>query len=192
MRLKQYQKDSIVSKLVAVTFKDRVERKVAEENRLAVAVMNTKITPAQREAVDALPANFFECGGYLYATAHRDGSSDLYLRLAFAEDLRIPDFLQATRVVVEDAALVAEIEEFVEASNNLSAERRAFELKTAGVVNSFSTSQKLIEAWPVVAEIMPANFFKEAAKPQLPTTKINELDALVQGARPFETETIAA
>ncbi len=192
MRLKQIQKDRIVAKLTAVTFKDRTERKVAEENRLAVAVMNTRITPAQREAMDALPANFFECGGYLYATAHREGVSDLYVRLAFPDDLRIPDFLDNTRVVIDDAALVAEIEEFVEANRNLSAERSAFEQQTAGVVNSFSTSQKLIEAWPVVAEIMPADYFKEPKKPQLPTTKINELDALVQGARPFETEAIAA
>lgn len=200
MRLKQDQKFEIVSKLVAVTFKDRVERKVAEENRLAVAVLNTKITPAQREAMDALPATFFARGSYLYVSAQRDGRSNLHVRLDPPADLRIPYFLNNKTVVLEDEALLsgdektllAEIDDFIESNKNLNAERSAFEQQAIGVVNSFSTSQKLIEAWPVVAEIMPADYFAEPAKPQLPTTKINELDVLVQGARPFETETVAA
>ena len=192
MRLKQYQKDSIVSRLVAVTFKDRVERKVAEENRLAAAVMNTQTTHEDRLHMKALPEKFFRRQSHVYAVAKREGASDLHARLEFEKGQKVPYFLIGGSVVLEDPALLAEIEHFVDSSKSLAAERDAFEKQTAGVVNSFSTSQKLIEAWPVVAEIMPAEYFAEPKKPQLPTTQINELDALVQGARPFETETIAA
>jgi hypothetical protein len=104
----------------------------------------------------------------------------------------VPRFIDKLPVVITDPELLAEIDHFLESNKALYEQRNAFEEQARGIVNSFSTSQKLIEAWPVVAEIMPADYFAEPAKPQLPTTKINELDALVQGARPFETETSAA
>lgn len=192
MRLTESMKDKIIRKVVNTTFATRKIELDRREEMLALAIRDMQMTRDEWEMVEALPAKFFYSGQntFLNVVQHRESGSNLFHRLDYPKDARVPKYLDQGSIQFDDLTkpLQDEVRAYVEARKDISTEEGEFEAQTKGVVRSFGTSEKLLEAWPTLRELMPEGFFVPKDKPTLPVTTINNLDAALQATRPFETE----
>ena len=149
------------------------------------------MTPTEFELFKTLPARFFQSYGKVNATRPTEGKSNVFIPLHFG-DVPVPNHVHDRTVIVEDEALWAEIEAHVASNKELAEEKENFEKQTRGVIETFNTSDKLLEAWPTVGILLGPDYFKEPVKASVPATTINTLDEALKAVRPFETETQAA
>ena len=186
MRLNDDIRGRIITAICHATFADRKARRNEADHALAKRVRDTQLTPAMIKTVDSLPVKFMSgnttrfgatTARYVYVrNGQGEEPSSSYEELHFHADLPVPSHLVGKTVLIDDAQLWADIVEWVANRKTLAEQIDALCQESKGVLNAYSSSDKLLVAWPSIKDVMPAGYFDPPIKPSLPIALANNLD----------------
>lgn len=185
MRLNRWDRKRIIDKVTEATFGAKKEAREEREHALAEKIIQALLTPEERKLLEKIPMKWLAHRvSYFYVKKDDEGSSN-YEQLNFGKDTKVPDFIPSGTHIVSDE-LFAEVAEYRAYARELAQEEKDFKVKTEGVIQTFTSAEKLLAHWPTLRELMGEKFFENAPPPSLPVTVIDELDKALQGARPFD------
>ena len=191
MRLSDDIRGRILDAVSHATFADRKARRDEADHALAKRVRDTQLTPAMINTVDSLPVKFMSGNTtrfgatttrYIYVKDGWNEKSNAYHELHYDSGLPVPSHLTGNTVLINDAQLWADIVEWASNCKTLDSQIKAQSAEARGVLEAFSSSDKLLIAWPSLKDVMPAGYFDPPIKPSLPVALANSLDDRLKAA----------
>lgn len=184
----------IVNAAIKHAFAVKIEALRADHEALALAIYNACYPPAVQKRMNDLPKSWLPTRSILTIRVGSDdhqfmlsGSEARYggrgefpdFHIKDAKDVykRVPygDHSGTIKVFDHNHEIAEPIAKFVQKRQVLYDELCAARNKTAATVNTFYTSEKLVEAWPEIAPFIPANMKPTVQLPAVPTADLNAM-----------------
>lgn len=192
-RLTKYDRNAIVTAVVEQVFNPKRAALTKRENDLAIEVLNSQVSPAQRAVMAQLPGKFFTKPDYSHYLRAAQPDTNNVIMVHLAMGTPVPSFLKSATVLIEDADLWNALASYETDANEIQTEQNAFRQKTRAVVGTFTTFKMALDTWPTLRELMGEDFFSEEPVANLPAPLVNELDtALIAAMAPSPSDVALA
>ncbi len=178
VRLTGDMRRGIVRQLVDHALAKREAAHTADEFKLALKAYNARYTPAQRKKLDELPKGWLPTDDDI-PVSFGQGRIRLHFGPQNEKTFNRPtkvfphSHIREEFILEPRSELAVAIAAWRDAGAALKAERAALQAKAEGIVESVSTTNRLIEVWPEAAPFVP----KSAQPRLLPVVQREELNA---------------
>lgn len=182
-RMTQWRADMIASAVASATIAGVKEKIAAEQQVIYAKIVEDRVPAEHRAAYRSLPdAMFPNHHGYYVKVA--DTSGDVArVKQIHIEGARRHGYMLSDGAISIDKATFEKIEELFDRATAANTLYNDTSKKTRALALTFRNVEDLIESWPTLRDVLPANLLSPPeVVVNLPAPVINELDVALKAA----------
>lgn len=180
-RLTGHLRNRIVNAALNKMFDEECDRLRKNETKIAQRIVLDKMGRKNYDAMMAMPPAYFPQDRHIYAIIGGE-----YVWLLCGDGHPIPyAFVNAcVNVYNANSEIAIAWRQHSNMKEDYQARRKDAEAKLRALVNSFSTVERLLDAWPEGAEFIPAEAIRKPEPAPLPALLISDVNKLLHRSQP--------